>query len=592
MVALARRASLCAACLLVALGASAQTPGGSLPTVGTSLPAAIRGPQPDAVALEGAVDARRYIVGPGDVFSIVIGGIVPREFTATVSADGRLVVAEAGAFQADGRSLAAVRADIIDGLRRQYRNVTLDAALAQPRQFYVHVSGAVPEPGRHLVRPVARVEDGIAQATGTSPRDLALYARATPREGDRWPALRNVSVEREGEVLAADLMRYFATGDLEANPYLRDGDAVYLPTFDPVREGVFVGGAVDRPGTYDVRSGDTAYDLVVVASGRDPEARVERVRVARRDGTVEEVGVTESRRVSVGPRDQIFAVSEAPDAGVAVVVGAVRYPGTYPIVAGETTLAALVEAAGGLQPDALARGAYLERSAEAVREARPAPEAPDGPRLQTQRDEAARLDSTVAALGGLSVLDLSGRRYYAREYLRTARVSVDVASALSGGTAVTLRDGDRLVVPEDRGSVRVFGEVARPGFVAYQAGLDAAAYLREVGGAGPRATDRYIVEAGTGRFLPAEGAPVQPGDAVFVDRETSADDPQIAGVSNQERQLELQRLQAERDEARLDLENSRDRRAARFQLIQTTITAVATLATVALAIASLNRTNE
>ena len=577
MVALFRRASLCAACLLVALGASAQTPGGSLPAVGASLPAVIRGPQPDAVALEGAVDANRYIVGPGDVFSIVIGGMVPREFTATVSADGRLVVAEAGAFQADGRTLAAVRADVIAGLRRQYRNVTLDAALAQPRQFYVHVSGAVPEPGRRLVRPVARVEDSIAQATGLSPRDLALYSRATPREGDRWPALRNVTVEREGEVLAADLMRYFATGDLEANPYLRDGDAVYLPTFDPVREGAFVGGAVDRPGTYDVRPGDTAYDLVVVATGRAPEARVERVRVARRDGTVEEVGVAESRRVSVGPRDQIFAVSEAPDAGVAVVVGAVRYPGTYPIIAGETTLAALVEAAGGLQPDALARGAYLERSAETVREARTASETPDGPRLQTQRDEAARLDSTVAALGGLSVLDLSGRRYYAREYLRTARVSVDVASALSGGTAVTLRDGDRLVVPEDQGSIRVFGEVARPGFVAYQPGLDAAAYLRQVGGPGPRATDRYIVEAGTGRFLPADGTPVQPGDAVFVDRETSADDPQIAGVSLQQAQLALQERQA-------DATDERERRNARYQFLQVTVSAVAALASVLIAI--------
>ena len=57
-------------------------------------------------------------------------------------------------------------------------------------------------------------------------------------------------------------------------------------------------------------------------------------------------------------------------------------------------------------------------------------------------------------------------------------------------------------------------------------------------------------------------------------------------------ELQLQRLQAERDEARLDLENARDSRSARFQLLQTTITAVATLTTVVLTIATLNRSPE
>ena len=432
MVALVRRASLCLAGLLVALGASAQTPAlDGLPSPRVTLPSGIRGAQPDAVALEGAVDARRYIVGPGDVFSIVIGGLVPREFTATVSADGRLVVAEAGAIEADGRTLAAVRADIIAGLRRQYRNVTLDAALAQPRQFYVHVSGAVPEPGRHLVRPVARVEDGIAQAAGVSPRDLALYTRSTPREGDRWPALRSVSVERQGAVLQADLMRYFATGDLDANPYLRDGDAVYLPTFDPVREGVFVGGAVDRPGTYDVRPADTAYDLIVVASGLDPEARIERVRLARRDGTVEEVSVAEARRLRVGARDQVFAVSEAPDAGVAVVVGAVRYPGTYPIVAGETTLAELVAAAGGLQPDALARGAYLERSAEPVRDTRATP-------VRTVSD-ASRLPADAARRGRAPGLGRRGARRPQRARPARARATTRASTSARRASRSTSR---------------------------------------------------------------------------------------------------------------------------------------------------------
>ena len=584
MVALVRWAALGVACLLVALGASAQTPPlGSLGSLGASLPGGLRGAPADAVALEGAVDPRQYVVGPGDVFSVVIGGLVPREFTATVSADGRLVIPEAGAVQADGRTLAAVRADVIAGLRRRVRNVVAEVALAQPRQFYVHVSGAVPEPGRRLVRPVARVEDSIVQATGLSSRDLARYSRSTPREGDRWPALRNVTVERDGAVFGADLMRYFATGDLDANPYLRDGDAVHLPTFDPVREGAFVGGAVDRPGTYDVRPDDTAYDLVMVATGRAPESSIARVRVARLGGAVEEVSLDEARRVRVGARDQIFAVSEAPDAGVATVVGAVRYPGTYPIVSGETTLEALVQAAGGLEPDALARGTYLERRTETVRPERreAVPVSPSDAltpavsRPRTLQDEAVRLDSTVDALGGLGELDLVSRRFVAREFLRTARVSIDAEQALRGETPVVLRDGDRLVVPEDRGAVRVFGGVARPGFVDYTPGLDADAYVERAGGATPQATERYVVEAGTGRFVEGGGTAVRPGDAVFVNREPSADDPQLASIAVQERQVEATQ--------------EFNRAQGRFQVIQSSAAVIGALGSLIFAYVTLTR---
>ena len=224
------------------------------------------------MALEGAIDPQEYLVGPGDVFAIATGGAIPQQTEAVVSADGRLVVPEAGAFQVAGRPLATVVADVGAALQRRYRNVTTGVSLLEPRKFSVHVSGSVPAPGRYAVRAVARVEDALTEAmaeTGTA-RGLAAYDRPIERERERRPALRNVLITRQdGTTDRVDLMRYFATGDVEANPYLRDGDAIHLPTFDPVREGVFVYGAVDRPAVYDVRPGDTAADVLGVASGRD-----------------------------------------------------------------------------------------------------------------------------------------------------------------------------------------------------------------------------------------------------------------------------------------------------------------------------------
>ncbi|MEL6616618.1 MAG: SLBB domain-containing protein, partial [Bacteroidota bacterium] len=355
----------------VAAGAAAQTPFqfGFPSMARTSGPV---GTESD-LALEGALDEAIYVVGPGDVFVFAIGGSSPRQMTSTVSADGRLIVPEAGSFDVADRTLGSVRTQVRAALGRQFRNVTTDVALASPRRFSVHVSGAVPEPGRHVVRAVARVEDALAMArpepslTPGGRRfviDLDKVYTAPPSSDlEARPAYRNVLVRHaDGTEDRVDLARYLVTGDVTSNPYLRDGDAIFLPTFDPSREGVFVGGSVIHRGVYDVRPDDTALSVLTVASGGQPETTIQAVRVTRAvNGQVTEVPLARASEVRVGPRDQVFAITLAPEAGTAAAVGALRYPGTYPIRSGETTLASLVEMAGGLTDEALLRGAYLER---------------------------------------------------------------------------------------------------------------------------------------------------------------------------------------------------------------------------------------
>ena len=540
----------------------------------------------DRMALEGAVDAGSYVVGPGDVFVISIGGTVPRQTETVVSADGTLLVPEAGSFDAAGQTLRAVQARVGGALRQRYRNVPAGVALASPREFYVHVSGAVPLPGRHLVSAVSRVSDALELAAGgVSAQSLAQYdrlttppapedeleglseeerarieqqrvnlslANATVRQralaerGDVWPdarrlpALRNVRVRhRDGTETLVDLARYFATGDVAFNPTLRDGDAVHLPAFDPSREGVSVDGAVDRPGVYDVRPDDTVRAVVAAASGADRFDRFGSVRLVRAGGGAPvEAAPAEAAALAVGVRDQVYAVSATPDAGVAEAVGAVRFPGLYPITSGTTTLADLLAVSGGLRPDALARGVYLERRARQL----------------------------PAAITGeeptLSDLSLFGRQFITTELVRTPRQPVDVARAAS----VVLVDGDRLVVPRDVGGVRVFGQISEPGYVPFTPGLTAQAYVEAAGGAGPSATEVYVVEAGSGRLVTGAGAPVREGDAVFVDRRPTAEDPTLA-------QLAL-------SEERFEREAARDRRQFLFQTIATTITTVGLLLTI------------
>lgn len=505
------------------------------------------------LALEGPLDPDVYVVGPGDVFTISVGGTAPRQYSAMVSADGRVAVPEAGSVVAAGRSLARVRAEVQGALQRRYLTVPVDVSLAQPRDFYVHVTGAVAEPGRHLVPAVARVSQAVEAASGQPLAALAQYDERAPSVQTLWPALRNVNVtSRSGSERPVDLARYLATGELDGNPYLSDGDRVHTPTFSPLAEGIVVDGGVDRPGIYDARPGDTALDLVEVA-GTSNASRIARVRVTSLGRAAVEVPLSGAGGVRVGPGDHIFAVLADAEAASVRVDGAVRYPGVYPVDQGVTTVGELVAMAGGLREDALSRGAYLERAPQLL------------------ENETVRSEGVEVALPDVSVdtdllQGLFGRQFFARQTAATPRVSMDPEAALAGTQAIRVYRGDRLVIPYDYGLVRVYGRVLRNGFVPFVDGAPASDYVARAGGTSSSASAVYVVDAASGQLSEGETQIVRRGDAVFVNSLPSPDSPEFATLALQERAAQR--------------EDDRDRRSARYQFVQTVLGVAGTVVSV------------
>ncbi|MFW5973024.1 MAG: SLBB domain-containing protein [Bacteroidota bacterium] len=525
-------------------------------------------PSTAVAPMEGAVDEDEYLIGPGDVFAVTIGGAEPTVATLPVSADGRLIVPGVGGSVVAGSVLRQARADVLGAMRPMFRNVQLDVALAQPRQFYVHVSGAVPTPGRYLATPVARVSTVLEAAfADTSQSAVSNFAYR--------PSFRNVTLRRtDGTRRSLDLQRYLSTGDTRHNPYLQDGDVIGIGVYDPLRESVFVDGAVPFPGAYAFREGDTVLDLISIASGDNPGlSQVREVRItSRTDGvaSTRSIRVSQDERpeVPLSPLDHLFVVADDALRGSATVDGWVRFPGTYPIDPGRTTLDELVEMAGGLREGVLLRGLHIERRSL------PAPELHSRQinRFEfapAERRHVMRADS-MAILRNmrLSNLDFLSRAYFAQEMRLQNRVSVDPAQ-LEDGTAspVVLQDGDRLVVPRDEQTVYVFGQVNMPGFVTLRPGADIEDYIRAAGGRGQLADGTYVIEAGTGRHLSAREAPISSGDMIFVDR---GDD--IADTA------ELQRLIMENN--RFALETERARRDARLRTTQTILSVLGTAATI------------
>ena len=468
--------------------------------------------------LEGSIDPETYIVGPNDLFTVSIGGSFAFVSELPVGSDGKLMLPVAGGVQVAGLSLSESIRLSVEKLKTEFTNVSVDVGLGQPRGFFVHVTGAVPEPGRYITSAVSRVEDVLTQAflsdTYEEPVSNANYR----------PGLRNITIKRlSGEIIRVDLVSYYRKGDLDANPYLQDGDNIIVPAFQASENGIFVSGNTIFPGEYDFRSGDMLSDFIKIAFGNadlDLSAPVRLTRTVasgQREEILKSIGEVLENDLALQARDNIHFPDEDQHYGTAEAMGFVEFPGRYPIVDGKTTLKELVEMAGGLKSDALIAGAFVERNAYS-----------DSRTVKDQLDLSRSfrpgliLSDTSAVLNKMRLadIDLTTRYFLTRSLVNQNRLSIDIESALSANASpVYLRHGDRLNVPKDDNMVKVVGEVERPGSVPFKSGTNHKHYIDAAGGEGPLSSTVFIVKRGTGRLMPASESNVESGDIIFVDRE-------------------------------------------------------------------------
>ena len=474
------------------------------------------------LALEGALDPHAYQVGPGDQFLVVIGGITPIRLTIPVAADGMLTLPDAPPVLAAGRSLAEVQEEARLAVQSSNQHVAINVSLVQPRQFYVHISGAIPEPGRYLMIPVGRIDDlvqmafasqararpdpasdGALRIPGSSTSELPALAE------DFHPSLRNVLVKRaDGTEISLDLYRYYVEGDMSQNPYLADGDVVHLPPFHQDRDAIRVSGTVPHPGNYEFRPGDTVLDLLALATGGGNLHAYDQVRLVRRvdqetRGEVYDIAALLDDVVTPAPLaagDHIDVLTQ--EQATAAIYGFVEYPGTYAIDNANTTLRELMSMAGGLKTEANIRGAYMERRQS----------------LSFKSDSRA------------TDLDFFGQTYL-KQSLAENEVAISIESALAPDAPdVLLYSGDVVVFPRDEQTVFVTGNVVRPGYIPFRPGQSAAYYIQLAGGKAPQTTGVYVFEAGTGKVYNRESAVIRPGDSIFINRQPLAETPELQAL--------------------------------------------------------------
>lgn len=351
-----------------------------------------------------------YCLGPGDEVIIDIWGSSEQTIRKEISPDGCINIPDLGMVCLGGMKMDEAREMLKKELKKIYADPgnNIQITLGNIRTIQVNVMGEVKAPGSYVLSSFSTVFHALYASGGMS--DIG--------------SLRNVKVSRAGkEVATLDVYDYILNGRIEDDIRLQDGDVVIVP---PYEEMVKIKGRVKRPMFYEMKQGETLSTLLGYAGGFTADAYKTTVGVVRRDG----------REYSVSTVDETdFSVFKTKDGDVVSVDsilnryanklevrGAVYHPGVYELGGALNTVRQLVEKADGLLGDAFLARAVLYRE---------------------------------------------------RENLTKEVKSVDIKGIMEGTSPdVPLQKNDILYIPsihdlQDLGSVRIYGEVNKPGEYTY-----------------------------------------------------------------------------------------------------------------------------
>ena len=91
--------------------------------------------------MEGPVNANKYIVGPNDVFSLGIWGVLTQAIPVAVTPEGSLIIPSVGEVAVSGLTLAETKEKVIAKVKKRYISGEITLTLVSPRKFSVTVSG-------------------------------------------------------------------------------------------------------------------------------------------------------------------------------------------------------------------------------------------------------------------------------------------------------------------------------------------------------------------------------------------------------------------------------------------------------------------
>ena len=279
-----------------------------------------------------ALDAKapeNYKVGVGDEISISVWGY--SEFSENMIVDSRGYISPSsyGRIYVKGLTFNKMRSLIKSRFSSflDMKNSDIDVTLSYSRVITVNIVGEVYNPGSYNIPAINTAFNALIAANG--PTQIG--------------SVRSIYIKRNGEIVdSLDIYKFLFNPDKTQDIYLEDGDYIFVP---PARNTVEVSGAINRPYTYEFKSGESVSDLVKYAGGFDRHAFIDILtlkRVVYNDIKVNDVHKDDFHLTSVKNGDKIVVNSISNKlSNVVSVRSSIGVEGDYEFIFGETLLGLL-----------------------------------------------------------------------------------------------------------------------------------------------------------------------------------------------------------------------------------------------------------
>lgn len=395
----------------------------------------------------------------------------------------------------------------------------------------VEVRGAVFRPGMYnLGEQVNSVRSLIEHAEGLT--EDAFKARAVMHRMKTDRSLEVVSVDVEG----------IMSGKVADIP-LKENDVLFIPTRqDKMNERtITIRGEVLFPGTYKYADNETIEDFVLQAGGLTDKASVVNVNVSRRVSDTKAlrpdslIAQTYTLSLKDGfvidgtpgfilmPFDEVF-IRKSPgytEQQNVTIEGEVLFAGAYTLTKRNARLSDLFKKAGGSTKEAYLKGARLIRKANDTEKARM--EAVLKMQREQQQKNLLQLAASSNSGSNLQQVAESAKNADLEKFNVPDEypVGIDLSEAIKhpgSDEDLVLREGDRLVVPQYNGTVKINGAVMYANTVGYEKGKRASYYIDQAGGFASDAVKNkaYIIYMNGKVAKVSHGAKVQPGCEIVV----------------------------------------------------------------------------
>lgn len=408
-------------------------------------------------------------------------------------------------------------------------SVSVDSVIPRYENM-VEVKGAVFRPGMYEVGGrINSVRGLIEAADGLTEAAFSPHAVLHRKKADR--TLEVISVDVDG----------ILTGRVADIP-LQNEDVLFIPTKTEVQEQqtITIHGEVLYPGVYKYADNESLEDFILQAGGLKQTASTVRVDVSRRISNPQAlapdsvIAHTYSFSLRDGfvidgapgfvlePFDEVY-VRKSPGTTVqqnVSIEGEVVFAGNYTLTSRRMRLSDIFKAAGGGTELAYIKGARLER--------RPTPSErlrmEAAYKMQQEQQRKNMIDLAVKTKNATIVQAVQENDKKTQEKFQVpdsypVGIELDKAIANPGGDEdVLLREGDRIIVPQYNGTVKINGAVMYPNAVGYVEGKSVAYYIDQAGGfaSDAKKSNTYILYMNGMLAKVGHNAKVRPGCEIIV----------------------------------------------------------------------------